>query len=190
MDTLKSIVDAIKLPTKLKISIAMASGALWLLLSLHLISVPKWDDILIPLLLIAAIVFGIFVIVDLFEWLLRPLTIKKQSSILAARRLKIRDERAAAREQGKTAVLRRIDHLSKEELGLVIKALDGMSPSIQTWVRSSAAASLCHKCLLESPGGMHHEDYFPFVFPDFVWEVLLAREEELRGRWMQLSKAK
>jgi hypothetical protein len=38
------------------------------------------------------------------------------------------------------------------------------------------------KGLVWTPGGTHHQDYYPFSFHDFVWAVLLERKDEFLAK--------
>jgi hypothetical protein len=46
-------------------------------------------------------------------------------------------------------------------------------------VHSSSASLLGSKGLIYTPGGTHHQDYYPFVVNDFVWQYLLDNKEDI-----------
>lgn len=177
-----SWLDALKLPTKIKASIALACTALYYLFAQNLILLDQYDSLVQALLLIGAVVAGIFVAVDVVVWLCSPLTQKRQRSLLAERRADRRNEELAERDTKRAMVLERLNHLSNLELSLVAQALTNNSPTVYTWVNSSAVGAMLGKGLLWSPGSSHHQDHYPFTFHDFVWAEVLRRKEEFLDR--------
>lgn len=85
-------------------------------------------------------------------------------------------------EKQKQKVLDRIQHLSKDELNYLANCLRENSQSFTTYVHSPSAAILGSKGLIYTPGGPHHQDYYPFVVNDFVWQYLLDKKEEIIAR--------
>lgn len=65
-------------------------------------------------------------------------------------------------------VLERLDHLSPEEIGFISLALEQRSQTIFAWVDSHPGRSLRMKGIVQSERSSGHEDYWPWVFPDFV----------------------
>jgi hypothetical protein len=47
-----------------------------------------------------------------------------------------------------------------------------------TYVYSPPVSVLQGKRLVWTPGGAHHQDYYPFSFHDFAWRTLLERKDE------------
>lgn len=75
-------------------------------------------------------------------------------------------------------VLERLDYLSPDETGFISLALERRSQTIFGWVHSHPGRSLEMKGLVQSEGSTGHQDHWPWVFPDFVWKVLLERRDE------------
>ncbi|TDG30451.1 hypothetical protein E2C05_14430 [Paracraurococcus ruber] len=75
-------------------------------------------------------------------------------------------------------VLERLNHLSPEETGFIALAVERRSQTIFGWVHSHPGRSLAMKRLVQSEGSTGHQDHWPWVFPDFVWKVLLERGDE------------
>ncbi|KFX81296.1 hypothetical protein KR99_24265, partial [Ralstonia solanacearum] len=96
------------------------------------------------------------------------------------------DER---RQQAQESAIAQLDHLSKEEIAVVAKALRDGSPSFYTYVFSPPVSMLQGKRLVWTPGGQHHQDYYPFSFHDFVWKVLLERKDEFLAKEAEHKKA-
>jgi hypothetical protein len=170
--------DALKLPLKATIGIALSSGLLLYLDLRHLLDLGPLGAFTRPILIILSVVFTVLSVVGILDQLLLPLREKRQQSVLAARRAIRRKEEeeqiAAEREQ----VIARLDHLSKEEIRYVAGCLRNGSPSFYTYVFSPPVSMLQGKQLVWTPGGQHHQDHYPFSFHDSVWKELLARKEE------------
>ena len=82
----------------------------------------------------------------------------------------------------KQRVIERIPHLSKGELRYLANCVRDNSQSFTTYVHSPSATTLCSKGLIYTPGGTHHQDYYPFVVNDFVWKHLLENSDEIIAR--------
>lgn len=97
-----------------------------------------------------------------------------------------RDLRKAEEEEqlnnNKQKVLDRIEHLSKDELNYLADCLRENSQSFTTYVHSPSVSTLGSKGLIYTPGGTHHQDYYPFVVNDFVWQYLLDNREDIITR--------
>lgn len=91
-------------------------------------------------------------------------------------------ERALAEAERDLTVRRRIDTLSSDEIRHVAKALRDGSQSFKAYVNDPDLSNLMHKGLLTSPGGPHHQDYYPFTFPDFVWSALLEKKDVILAK--------
>lgn len=112
---------------------------------------------------------------------------------LAKRRQLVREdqarERAEAKAERESIIRKRIETLSDDEVRHVAKALRAGSPSFKSWANDGDLSNLMHRGLLTSPGGTHHQDYYPFSFPDDVWAILvenrdaiLAKDDEIEQR--------
>jgi hypothetical protein len=75
-------------------------------------------------------------------------------------------------------VLKRLDHLSAQEIRYVADCLRKNEQSFLAYVHSGPVSNMMARGLVGSPGGTHHQDYYPYYFADFVWQALLARKDE------------
>jgi hypothetical protein len=170
--------ELFKLPMRAAISLSLASAALLALVYLKLLDLGLIGVIALPILIIVAIVSTIMTVVRIAELFFYPLYEKRRFSALEIRRAVRRKEQDEHRSNTEKAVLSQLDYLSKEEIGVVITALNRGSPTFFTYVHSPAVGILLGKSLVWSPGGHHNQDHYPFSFHDFVWKVLLERKEE------------
>lgn len=170
--------DALKLPIRLKLAVAAASGALFYLFKTKSITVGPLDGVVTALLLVAVVVFLIVAIFDGLAWVSRPFTEKRRLSLLGKRRAALRKDKDEQREETRAAVLAQLDHLSRWEVQVISKALEGGSPTFYTYVFSPPVTMLQAKHLVWTPGGNHHQDHYPFCIADFVWDELQKRRDE------------
>lgn len=132
-----------------------------------------------PYFILGALLFGCLFVSQMIALTIETFKISKKPSVLAERRKVLKDERIQERFAAEKAVLKRLDHLSPDELSFVADALRAQSQSFTGWVHSGDLSNMQMKGLIITPGGEHHADYYPFSFPDFVWEEVLARRIEL-----------
>lgn len=181
--------DALKLPLKVTLAVALsASVLLWLnvkgILDLGPLSLYSK-----PILTIIAVVFWILSIISATEYLLKPANEKRRQKMLSVRRAirkKEQDDRQTATEK---AVLARLDHLSSEEIRYVVDCLKNGTPTFYTYAHSPPVAMLLGKGLAWTPGGTHHQDHYPFTFFDFVWAEIVSRKGEFVTKHETLQKA-
>lgn len=103
---------------------------------------------------------------------------RHKTKLLSVRRDLRRADNERAREEHEKSVLARLDYLTKEEIAIVADCLRKNEQSFTNWVHSSHVANLMAKEFVGTPGGTHHQDYYPYYFFDFVWQALLARRDE------------
>ncbi|UFZ06594.1 hypothetical protein LQG66_09970 [Bradyrhizobium ontarionense] len=178
-----------KLPLRAIIAIALASGALLVLVLTHVLDLGPISTFALPVLIIVVVASVAAAIVGCGESLFAPLREKKKESALVRRRAIRRKEEDEHREQRQETTLSQLDHLSKEEIAIVVNALRGGSPSFYTYVFSPPVSMLQGKRLVWTPGGQHHQDYYPYSFHDFVWKVLLERKDEFFALHAEHKKA-
>ncbi|SED42283.1 hypothetical protein SAMN05444161_3172 [Rhizobiales bacterium GAS191] len=174
--------DALKLPLKVTIAVALASIALLTLDLKGILDLGPFATYAKPILIVLSVVFSILTLVGVVDELLAPRREKRRQTLLAGRRAVRRreeqEQRAESRERVREQVLARLDHLSKEELRYVADCLRKGSPSFYTYIYSPPVSILVAKGLVWSPGGQHHQDHYPFSFTDYVWETLVERKAE------------
>ncbi|MES9851442.1 MAG: hypothetical protein ABW170_06365 [Candidatus Thiodiazotropha sp. L084R] len=51
------------------------------------------------------------------------------------------------------------------------------SQTFTAFVHSPYTATLGSKGLIYTPGGTHHQDYYPFIVIDYIWQHLLENKD-------------
>jgi proteasome lid subunit RPN8/RPN11 len=100
------------------------------------------------------------------------------------------EQKRAKEAERRRIALERLDHLSPEEIGFIWLALERRSQTIFGWVHSHPGRSLQMKGLVQPEGSTGHEDHWPWVFPDFVWKVLLERRDEFINKHLDNEREK
>ncbi|KFX26657.1 hypothetical protein [Ralstonia solanacearum] len=186
---LNDLLEFLKLPLRTAVAVAIASGALLALVFTHILDLGPIGPFALPVLIIAAVVSAAIAIVGIAQAVLDPFREKRKQSTLKQRRAILRQEQDERRQQAQESAIAQLDHLSKEEIAVVAKALRDGSPSFYTYVFSPPVSMLQGKRLVWTPGGQHHQDYYPFSFHDFVWKVLLERKDEFLAKEAEHKKA-
>ncbi len=181
--------EVFKLPLRTAVAVALATDVLLALVLTHILDLGPLGPIALPVLIILAVVSTALAVVGSVHALLAPFREKHKQSALEQRRAIRRKEQDERREQAQESAIAQLDHLSKEEIAVVVKALRGGSPSFYTYVYSPPVSMLQGKRLVWTPGGSHHQDYYPFSFHDFVWKVLLDRKDEFIAKDEQHKRA-
>lgn len=181
--------DFFKLPLRAVIAVAIASAALLALVLTHILDLGPIGPFALPVLIIVAVASVAMGIVGGGEALLAPFREKRKQSALEQRRAIRKKEEDERQEHRRGSVLGRLNHLSKEEIDLVADALRNGSPTFYTFVYSPPVSVLQGKGLVWTPGGAHHQDYYPFSFHDFVWEALLERKDEFVAKDAEHKRA-
>lgn len=182
--------DALKLPPKVTIAVALAASVLFGLDWAGALELGSLSTFTRPILLIIAVVFWILTIVGLIDYLLAPFREKRRQHTLSTRRAVRRKEQEEQRDAQRAVVLAHLDHLSPEEMRYIADSLRKGSPTFYTDVHSSPVAMLCGKGLVWTSGGTHHRGYYPFSFHDFVWAVLLDRKDEFLAKEEEHKRTK
>jgi hypothetical protein len=182
--------DALKLPLKVTIAVALASIALLTLDLTGLFDLGPLGTFTRPVLIILSVVFAILAIVGIIDHILAPFREKRRQSALVSRRAVRRKEREAQFAAERQRIIARLDHLSKEEIHYVADSLRKGSPSFYTYVYSPPVSMLQGKQLVWTPGGTHNQDHYPFSFSDFVWEKLVERKNEFLAKDEEHKRAK
>jgi hypothetical protein len=181
--------DALKLPLKVTVAVALAASMLFALDWKSVLDLGPLGAFARPVLIIIAVVFWILTIVGLIDYFLAPFREKRRQDTLSARRAVRRKEQEEQRHAQRAVVLARLDHLSAEEIRYVADSLREGSPTFYTYVHSPPVTMLQGKGLVWTPGGTHHREYYPFSFHDFVWSVLLDRKEEFLAKEEKQKRA-
>ncbi len=181
--------EVFKLPLRAAVAVALAADLLLALVLTHVLDLGPLGPIALLILIILAVVSTTMAVVGGVSSLLAPLHAKRQQSALQLRRAVRRKEQEERRAEMERSALSQLDHLSKEEIDVVAKALRDGSPTFYTYAFSPPVSILQGKQLVWTPGGSHHQDYYPFSFHDFVWKVLLERKDEFIAKNAAHKKA-
>lgn len=132
-----------------------------------------------PATVLLCVVSGALSFTSIVAFLINIVGAGRKRSLLQQRRDLRKAEEEEAISKNKQKVLDRIQHLSKDELKYLANCLRENSQSFTTYVHSPSASTLGSKGLIYTPGGTHHQDYYPFVVNDFVWQYLLENREDI-----------
>lgn len=181
--------EALNLPLKVTIAVALAAGVL---LGFDL---KGWLDlgVIAPIsrtiLIIVTVIFTVLALVGIVDFFMSPFHEKRKQSALAARRGKRRAEENDARAENEAKVLARLDHLSRQEMRYVAACLENNTPTFYTYVHSPPVGVLLGKQLIWTNGAQHHQDHYPFSFHDFVWRTLIERKDEFLSKEAAFKEA-
>jgi hypothetical protein len=174
--------EALNLPLKVTIAVALAAGVL---LSLDLLG---WLDLGVvapvsrTILVIVTVVFTVLALVGIVDFFMMPFHEKRKQSVVAARRAVRRAEERDARADSEARILTRLDHLSRDEMRYVAECLAKNTPTFYTYVHAPPVGVLLGKELIWTDGAQHHQDHYPFSFHDFVWRALMERKDEFLAK--------
>jgi hypothetical protein len=169
--------DALKLPLKAALVGVLATGALLLLSWKGVLDLSVFGGFARPTLLVLLVVFSALALVGVGDLVAAPLRESRRQTVLEGRRAWRRKEAEERAAEARVQALAQLDTLSREEVRYAADALRKETPSFYTYVNSPPVSLLMGKGLVWTPGGRHHEDYYPFSFRDFVWAALNDRRE-------------
>ncbi|WP_084004580.1 hypothetical protein [Terasakiispira papahanaumokuakeensis] len=135
-----------------------------------------------PATILLCVASGALTFTAIIAFAIEIVTATRKKTLLQQRRDMRKAEEDEQIERQKQMVLDRIDHLSKDELNYLADCLRKNSQSFTSYVHSPSASTLRFKGLIRTPGGTHHQDYYPFVVCDFVWQYLLEHKDQIIAR--------
>jgi hypothetical protein len=174
--------DVVKWPLRTTIPIAIASSALLALTLTGVFDLGPIGPFTTPVLVIVSVLSVTQVVVGSIYELLTPWRERRRADRLSARRAVRQQEAEEQLTAARARVIASLDHLSKREIDRVAQSLRDGSPSFYTYSHSPNVSLLMAKGLVWTPGGAHHQDYYPFSFHTWVWEVLLERKDEFLAK--------
>jgi hypothetical protein len=172
-------VNALKLPTKVLTGLFVASVILLVLDAAKVLEFSTFGAIARPATILICVVSGALSLTTIISFFIEIISAGRKRTLLEQRRKLRKAEEREQIEENKQRALDRINHLSKDELRYLADCLRENSQSFTTYVHSPPASTLMSKGLTYTPGGTHHQDYYPFVVNDFVWEYLLENMEQI-----------
>ncbi|MBY5327248.1 hypothetical protein AB9F46_04395 [Rhizobium leguminosarum] len=170
--------DALAFPAKVTGGIAASCIVILLLDRGGILPLSVFGPLAWYIALTCGIIFGCLFLAAMIDAAFKYWDALNKPKRLAAERQAIRDENAAERKQHEEQILRRLDFLSEEEIEYVADSLRKNAQSFQTYVHSPPVTAMIGKGLVYTPGGQHHQDYYPFSFHDFAWVAMLERKGE------------
>lgn len=174
--------DVVKWPLRFTIPIAIASSALLGLMLTCIFDLGPLGPFTLPVLVIVTVLTGTQVVFGSIYELLSPWREGRKAALLSVRRAVRQHEVEAQVAANRAEIIAMLDHLSARELDRVTKCLKEGSPSFYAYSQAPEIALLMAKRMVWTPGGSHHQDHYPFSFHAWLWEVLIARHEELFQR--------
>jgi hypothetical protein len=177
-----SWIEAVKLPTRVVIGLFFASLILLAFDAAGILFLAAIWAIAKPVVIITSVIFGSLSVTGVVGFFMDERKKGQKQALLAGRRQLRTEEERERRVQAEAAALERIDHLATQELRYLADALRKGSQSFYTYVHSPAVSTLAAKGLVNTPGGTHHQDHYPFTISDFAWKALLARKAEILAR--------
>ncbi|MCC5451500.1 super-infection exclusion protein B [Rheinheimera sp. UJ51] len=174
--------NALKLPTKVLSGLFVASVILLSLDKTEVLALSAFGSLAKPATILLCVVSGALTFTAIIAFLIDLFTAERKKTVLKQRRDMRKAEEDEQFERQKQKVLSRIEYLSKDELKYLADCLRENSQTFTTYVHSPSASTLGSKGLIYTPGGTHHQDYYPFVVNDFVWQYLLDHKAEIIAR--------
>lgn len=157
----------------------IASVILLLLDNEKILELSIFGSLAKPATILLCVVSGALSLTAIINYFIDLMGAGKKRTLLQQRRELRKSEQEEKQNERKQRVLDRIPHLSKDELRYLADCLRENSQSFTTYVHSPSASTLGSKGLIYTPGGTHHQDYYPFVVNDFVWKHLLENREQI-----------
>lgn len=182
--------DALKLPTKVLAGLFLAAGAFLLLDQYGMLRLADFHAQLRTGVIAAAVVFGCLTLTSLIGEAWGAVKQFRKAGQLEARRSLRQKEAKDRLTEAQVTVLKRLEHLSAEEIHVLAEALRQSAQSFNWPVHDGCISNLGLKGLLDSPGGEHNRYHYPFTIPDFVWAALLGRRDEFLERDITLQRQK
>jgi hypothetical protein len=175
---LRGIADTLKLPGKVIAGLFLFTLLLLAFDFFELVRLPDLHAVARPAVIIAALLFGSLCVAAVGAVIVEAVKRRRRPTLVAQRREIRRKEWEQAKVEQEAKALERLDYLSAEEIGYIADALRKNEQSFTTWVHSPHMSNLMAKGLVNTPGGTHNQDYYPFYFTDFAWKALLVRKDE------------
>jgi hypothetical protein len=157
----------------------IASVILLVLDNTEILVLSTFGSLAKPATILSCVVSGALSFTSFVAFAIDIFSAGRKRSLLQQRRELRKAEEEERIGINKQKVLDRIQHLSRDELSYLADCLRENSQSFTTFVHSSSASLLGSKGLIYTPGGTHHQDYYPFVVNDFVLQYLLDNKEDI-----------
>jgi hypothetical protein len=170
--------DALKLPARVIAGLFLGSVFLLILDYFGVVNLGELHALARLVLIIAAVLCGALCVTAIGGLIYDARMQHRRTTLLSSRREIRRAEHDSDRAEAEARALGRLDYLSKDELCFVADCLRKNEQSFTAYVFSPPVSNLQAAGLVLTPGGPHHQDYYPYFFADFAWTALLERKDE------------
>jgi hypothetical protein len=165
-DYLTWMLNAIKLPARIIAGLFLFSLLALGFDHLAIINLAEFHPLARSAVILGALGFGSLSLLALCGVVYDALMQGHKRTLLAARREIRREERERNRAEYEAQVVKRLDYLSVPEIRHVADCLRKNEQSFFTYVYSGPVSNMMAKELVSTPGGTHHQDYYPYYFVD------------------------
>ena len=172
-------INALKLPTKGLAGLFIASVVLLIFDKAGILGLSIFGGLAKPATILICVISGALSFTSITSFFIELFNSSRKRTLLQQRRELRKIEEQEEINAKKQRAIERISHLSKDELHYLADCLRENSQSFTTYVHSPPASTLMSKGLIYTPGGTHHQDYYPFVINDFVWQHLLENRDQV-----------
>lgn len=172
-------INALKLPAKVLAGLFIATIVLLIFDNIGLLELSTFGALAKPATILICVISGALSFTTFVSFFIELFNANRKRTLLQQRRELRKREQCEEIDAQKQRALSRIEHLSKDELRYLADCLRENSQSFTTYVHSPPASTLLSKGLIYTPGGTHHQDYYPFVVRDFVWQYLLGCKDQI-----------
>ena len=170
--------NALKLPTQVMLGVFIACIIILSFNHYKVIQLSQFGDVAKPMIILIAIFTGSLSFTGVVSFIKDSVTKVRKKKLVEQRKKLQAEEKKEQQAKYKNSVLKRLDHLTPEELEYLADCLNENCQSFYTYVHSHSVGALIGKELVLSGGGTHNQDHYPFTITDFVWDELLERKDE------------
>jgi len=170
--------NVLKLPTRVILGIFLGAAILLGLHSAEFLDINELGSIWVPLLVVVLIFSGTLSLTGIGAYIIPQFETANKRRAVQQRINEKAAKMQRKKEEIKAEVLVRLEYLSCYELFHLADCLREGTQSIYTYMHSPQISLLHFKGILYTPDGKHHQDHYPFMISDFVWQELQRRKED------------
>lgn len=175
--------NTLKLPAKIFVGLFLFFTILLIFDWYSLVKLSEFGALSRSVIIVFDLFFGCLSFVSLVSFGYEKFVEHRKPRILSQRR-KIRDkERMAQQVEYEGVVLKRLEFLSEDELRYLTDCLRKNEQSFLGYVHHGPISNLMAKGLVDTPGGTHNQDHYPFYIRDFAWGELQKRKDEFISKY-------
>lgn len=174
--------NALKLPTQVMLGVFIACIIVLSFNHYEVIQLVLFGDIAKPIIILVAIFTGSLSFTGVISFIKDHISKFRKHKLLEQRKVLKLEQQKEQQVEYKKSVIKRLDHLTPKEIEHLADCLTENCQSFYAYVHSHSVGALIGKELVQSGGGTHNQDHYPFTITDFVWEELLERKDEFLQR--------